>query len=467
MTEEEKKVRRPKRGERLRLEVHGLAFGGMGVARTDGGLVVFVRGAVPGDVVDAVVTKRKRDYLEARVEEHVTLSEDRVQPECEHFGSIFGGLCGGCKWQNYPYAKQLEWKEQQVRDHLVRIAGIADPPLEPIIGMETPWEYRNKMEYTFSSFSDGRLKLGLHQAGSFDRIIDVEGCRLQDKRSNELRNAAREFCRARGFSAHVIRRHEGLMRNFVIRGAGDDLMACIVTYTDEFGACADEFADEMTAAFPELKSLFWYINGGMAGVALGGEKRLLAGDDHITEELLGLKLKVSPESFMQTNPVQCAKLYTQLLEYAELDGAGRVMDLYTGMAPIAMLLSRRAGSVVGIESNESAVADGRVNLGINNIDNVELVCGEVEKVLEELCRSTAPDVVSVDPPRAGLHKNALRALIDARPKQVLYISCNPSTLARDAGELIAAGYEMTRARPVDMFPHTAHIECVSRFDLRK
>lgn len=457
--------RRPKPGEKLRLRVEGLAFGGAGVARAEGGLVVFVFGGVPGDEVTAYVTKRRRGYVEARVETVEAPSPDRVAPKCAHFGGPAGNMCGGCKWQNYEYKKQILWKEQQVRDHLERIAGIPEPPLEPIAGMEHPWEYRNKMEYTFSGGAEGGLTLGLHKAGSFDRIIDVERCLLQTARCNELRNAAREFCRERGLAPHAIRRHEGLMRNFVIRSAGTDLMGCVVTHGVGFAPYADALAAALSGAFPELKSLMWFSHEAMSGIAIAGNARVLAGDDHLTDSVLGLKMKVSPASFMQTNPTQCTRLYEKLLEYADLDGDETVFDLYTGTAPIAMLLARRARRVVGIESNAAAVADARENLDANGISNVELVGGEVEKTLAALCASGAPDMVAVDPPRIGLHKNALAALVAARPRRVIYVSCNPSTLARDAAALVAAGYSLTRAQTFDMFPHTAHIECVSRFDL--
>lgn len=454
-------ARRPKAGDRLRLRVDGLAFGGAGVARAEGGIVVFVPGAVPGDEVDAAVTRRRRGWLEARVVAIVSPSPDRVPPRCAHFG-----LCGGCKWQNYVYEKQLAWKERQVRDHLERIAGMPDPPVEPIIGMDDPWRYRNKMEYAFSSFKDGALKLGLHRPGSFDYIIDIDHCHLQTEKCNELRNAARAFFREKGLPAHVIRRREGLLRFFVVRNAGADIMACLVTHTAaEFEPHKDEFTHALTSRFPELKSLLWNVNAGMSGVAIAGEARVLAGESHIVDTILGLKMKISAGSFMQTNPAQCARLYGLLLEFAELNGDETVYDLYTGAAPIAMLLSRRARRVIGIESSAAAVADGRKNLAANGIENVELFEGEVEKALPERIASDPPDVVAVDPPRAGLHKDAMKALIAARARQVLYISCNPSTFARDAALLSEAGYTLSRVRPVDMFPHTAHIECVARFDL--
>ncbi|MFA6449843.1 MAG: 23S rRNA (uracil(1939)-C(5))-methyltransferase RlmD [bacterium] len=458
-------VRRPKPGEELKLRVDGLAFGGAGVARTETGLVIFVFGGVPGDELTAYVTKRRKGFIEARAQSIETPSPDRITPECAHFGGPCGGLCGGCKWQNYRYSKQIEWKAQQVRDCLQRIAGISDPPLEPILGMDHPWEYRNKMEYTFSTESDGRLILGLHRSGSFDRIVGLERCLLQTQRSNELRNAARDFCAERSLTSHVIRKHEGLLRNFVIRSSGDDIMACISTHGDEFAKYAPELTADLSPAFPEIKSLLWYISSALHSVAIEGSERLLAGENHLIDTVHDMKLKVSAASFMQTNPTQCALLYEILLDYAGLEGDELVYDLYTGMAPIAMLLSRRARRVIGIESNPNAIADGRENLIVNGIENVELVGGEVEKTFAAQSARNKPDLVVLDPPRIGLHKNALSALITSRPRRIAYVSCNPATLARDAAALIEAGYTLSRARPVDMFPHTAHIECVARFDL--
>jgi 23S rRNA (uracil1939-C5)-methyltransferase len=460
-TNETKSAARPKVGARFKARVDGLAFGGAGVARLEGGLVVFVRGAVPGDEVEAIVTKRRRGYLEARASEIVSPSPDRIRPRCEQFE-----FCGGCKWQNYVYEKQLDWKERQVRDHLERIGGICNPPVERILGMDDPWKYRNKMEYTFSEFKDSRLKLGLHAEGSFDRIIELDRCWLQNEKCNEVRNHVRDFFRARGTHAHNMRSHEGLLRHLVLRSAGADIMACIVTHTaPEFELLKRDFAESVASCLPDVKSLLWHVNPGMSGVAIAGECELLAGSPTITDSVLGLKMTISADSFAQTNPSQCARLYGLLLESAELNGEETVYDLYTGAAPIAMLLSRRARRVIAIESNPSAVADGRANLAANGIGNVELVEGEVEKTLAAKCESAPPDVVSVDPPRIGLHKHALRALIAARPRQVLYVSCNPSTLARDAADLVAAGYTLSRVQPVDMFPHTSHVECVARFDL--
>jgi 23S rRNA (uracil1939-C5)-methyltransferase len=297
--------------------------------------------------------------------------------------------------------------------------------------------------------------------------VDVKECMIQPDECNRLLNRAAEFCRSNGLNAHNTRKHEGLMRNLVLRTAGDSIMACIVTHTDEFSAHTEDFTKAMCDESSNLKSLMWYVNNSMNSVAIAGRHKLLFGDSYLVDDILGVKVRVSPPSFMQTNHEQCETLYSVLLDYAQLEGGETVFDLYTGMGPIAMLLARRAGRVVGIESVEAAVADGRVNLELNGISNVELVAGEVEKVLPGLCELRKPDVVTLDPPRIGMHPDALRTLIGLRARRLVYISCNPSTLARDAAALVASGYELVRVQPVDMFPHTAHIECVAQFDLAR
>ncbi len=450
---------KPKRGEVLDVHVESLAFGGAGVGRTETGLVIFVPGGLPGDELRVKITKKKKGFLEARIIEVIAPSPDRIEPRCEHFG-----LCGGCKWQHYPYALQLKAKEQQVLDHFQRIANVPAPPVEPVAGMDTPWGYRNKMEYTFSVFKDGDMKLGLHRPGFFDWIINIEKCLLQTETCDRIRNATRSFCYDHNLTTHNVRKHEGLLRNLVVRTADSGVMVCISTHTEEFAEYAEAYADFITCEIPDIKSLMWYVNPLLSGVALAGEARLLFGDSHIKENILGLELKVSPLSFMQTNTAQAEKLYETMLEFAGLEGGETVFDLYTGMAPIAMLAAGRAGRVVGIESVAEAVEDGEYNLRANGIDNVELIAGEVENVMPGLCEKTKPDLIIADPPRVGIHKKAVKAIIEVSARRIVYVSCNPSTLARDAAEFIAAGYELVRVRPVDMFPHTAHIECVALFD---
>ncbi len=448
----------PKKDDIITIKIDTLAFGGSGVGRLDDGMVAFVEGTIPGDTATARVTKKKKGFINAVATGIVTPSPDRRDPRCAHFGK-----CGGCRLQHYAYERQLEAKSRQIRDHFERIGHIPDPPMLPIISMDDPWEYRNKMEYSFETARDGSLRLGLHKPGYFDWIVDLDYCHLQQDACNRLRNATRDFCAARSLSAHNMRKHTGLLRNLVIRNTRDALMACLCVQDSSFDEHAGDFAEMVASQFPEVKSLWLFVNNSLSGVALGGEERLLAGDDHITETVCGLKLKLSPKSFMQTNTAQCERLYGAALAAAGMSGTETVFDLYTGMAPIAMAMSPRAKRVIGIESNESAVADGHVNLAVNGINNVELIAGVVENVLADLCAESRPDVIVTDPPRPGMHPATVKAILEASPRQIVYISCNPSTLARDAGLLCDGGYSLKSVQPVDMFPHTFHVECVALF----
>lgn len=444
-------------GDVLTLDVTALAFGGDGVARRDG-LVVFVYDAVPGDRVEAVVVKAKKKFVSARIQRILEPSPDRVEPRCPHFGA-----CGGCRLQHIRYEKQLEFKESQVRETLQHIGGIPDPPVAPILGAHA-WNYRNKMEFTFGATPDGVPVLGLHRPGAFDRVVDVRECHIQSPVGNRILGAAREFFQQYPQPPYLPRFHTGVLRNLVIRTARDgrDAMVCLVTTPVDIPGI-DRFAEFLTARVPEVRSVSWFRNGGVATVALAGDEVLLHGPGHITEEISGLRLKVSPASFLQTNSSQAETLYRALLESAAPDGNDTAFDLYSGTGPIGLLLARAVRRVFALESNASAVADARGNASANGIDNIEFIEGEVERKLDELCRAEPPGLVAVDPPRPGLHKKALAALIAAAPVRIAYVSCNPATLARDAALLIAAGYALRRVRPVDMFPHTWHIECVADF----
>lgn len=456
---EERRAARPKPGAEIEVVIESMAFGGSGVGRL-GGLVCLVRGALPGERVRAMVTKRKKQHVEARVREILEPSPRRVAPPCAHFS-----ICGGCAWQFMDYALQLECKERQVRDHLTHLAGIADPPVRPIIGAADPWRYRNKMEYAFSEFGDGRLKLGLHAAGRYDLVIDVDDCHLQPESCNALRNAARDEGRTRGWIPYHLRRHTGDMRHLVVRDAsgGDSLMAVFATYNCAFDD-AKEVAGKLAAQIPQLHSVLRHVNTSSGGgPAIAGACELLFGDERLRETVCGLTFEVSANAFMQTNTAQSERLYGALLDLCEFDGGETVFDLYTGAGTIALLASRRAAAVVGIESVPEAVADAKRNAEINGIINTEFVCAPVEDALGALCARRKPGIIIADPPRTGLHKNALRYIAEAAPPKFGYVSCNPATLARDAQLIMESGYTLIAAQPVDMFPHTHHIECVALF----
>lgn len=452
--------KRPPVNAVLELKIEDAAFGGDGVAR-HGRLVVMVRGGLPGDSVRAMVTRRKKNLLEARIVEVLEKSPHRVDAACRHFGA-----CGGCKWQHLDYTQQLKSKENQVLEILRRIGGIEEPPLLPIIGMESPWRYRNKMEYAFYGDRQGALRLGLHSPGRFDLVINIEDCLLQDETNNGIRNFARDFCAARSLPAYHLKHHTGNLRHLVLRSArnGQSIMAIMCMAEDTFPEGA-EFAAELSGKFPQIDSVMHFTSKNFGGAAVTGEGRLLHGSDKLTDEILGLKMEISAHSFTQTNPSQAARLFETLFDMCKFYGDETVLDLYSGAGPIALLASRKAARVVGIESVPDAVSDAKRNAAANDIDNVEFVCADVESVLKDIVDKEKPEIVIIDPPRAGMHAKAVTALAEARPRVLMYVSCNPATLARDASALAEAGYRLDAVRPVDMFPHTYHIECVARFVL--
>lgn len=444
----------------VELKIEDMAFGGSGVARFEG-LVCFVRGGVPGDVVRAAVRKKKRRHRECDILEILQPSPLRVKPRCAHFGA-----CGGCSFQNINYEEQLRFKEKHVRDCLERIGGLRNIPLQPIIGMGDPWFYRNKMEYTFGRRDarrrDGELALGLMRRGRFDRVVDVEECFLQSPISNRLLEAVRTLARGWGLPPYNPRTHEGFLKNLAVRvgGRGKDFLACLVTTPGEFSHL-NELKEMIARDFPEVKSLYHYRNPGVSGVAIAGEAELIAGEPHVEETICGFRFRVSPEAFLQVNVRQAEALYEKIVEFADLAGGEGVVDLYTGAGPIALLLSAHARSVTGVESVGEAVRDARVNADANGVENARFETGVVEKVLSEILEAERPDLLIADPPRAGVHPKALKALLKAPPPRMIYVSCNPATLARDLKQLVEAGYALKIVQPVDMFPHTAHVESVS------
>ncbi|MEW5945409.1 MAG: 23S rRNA (uracil(1939)-C(5))-methyltransferase RlmD [bacterium] len=449
------------RGAVVELEVEGLIYGGDGVARRDG-LVFFVAGAAPGDLVRAQVARKKRKHREARVIEIIKPSPARTEPRCPHFGE-----CGGCKLQHVVYETQLRCKESHVRDCLQRIGGIADPPVREITPMPDPWRCRNKMEFAFGS-GGGGVVLGLHPQGRFDTVIDVKQCFLLTPEASRILETAREFARRRNLAPYNPRTHEGFLKNLVLRtgGGGGEFMVCIVTTPREFPS-ADELAEAVAACVPRVKSVWWYRNPLVSGVAIAGEADLLLGKETLSEEISGMKLRVSPESFMQVNARQTQALYSTIVSFAGLTGTETALDLYTGAGPIAMLLARSAKSVTGIESVPEAVRDANLNAAENGIQNVRFLCGQVEKLLPAAAaENPPPHVVVADPPRAGIHKKVIRALLDIRPTRLVYVSCNPAALARDAAALLEGGYRLADVQPVDMFPHTYHVEAVALLTAR-
>jgi 23S rRNA (uracil1939-C5)-methyltransferase len=440
-------VTRPQRGEELELDVDALAYGGAGVARTDG-YVVFVRGGLPGDRVRARVTKSKRSFAEAESVELLTSSPDRVQPSAPH---------PGAPWQVLSYERQLAEKEAQVRDALERIGGFEEPPVEPIVAADQREGYRNKLEYSFGEDDEGGLVLGFHRAGRFDLIDDVSEDVLASERVNALRESVKAWCRAQGLSTWDRRDQSGLLRNLVVREGRrtDQLQARLVTSQGDF------LAAEFAAAVP-ADSVLWTRAAGVAETTRDGETKVLRGSAKLEEELSGLRFRISPDAFFQTNTEMAERLYGTAVELAGLTGRERILDLFCGIGTIALILALDAGEVWGVELVEEAVADAIENARLNGVDNAQFFAGDVRTAMRPLLeRSGRPDVVVVDPPRAGLSQKVVRRVLEAEAERVVYVSCNPTTLAPNARQMVDAGYVLETVRPVDMFPQTPHIECVA------
>jgi 23S rRNA (uracil1939-C5)-methyltransferase len=439
---------RPKRGDELELTIDSLAFGGAGVARTDG-YVVFVAGTVPGDRVRAVIGKRKRAYAEARVVEIVEPSPDRIAPAADH---------PGAPWQVLPYVRQLEVKQAQVDDALRRIGKLDSFELEPILAAEQQWRYRNKLEYSFGTDADGRMVCGFHAPGRWYEIVPVTDCLLASEPANQAREQIVSWCRQQRLSVYDRRTGEGLLRNLVVR-EGRRTGAIQVRLVTSDGRLD---RDSLIGAGEGLDGLLWTRQGGVAETTQGGETELLAGSDRFEEELGGMRFEISAQAFFQTNTEMAERLYELAIEYAAPSGFDRVYDLYCGIGTIAMLLSPRVAEVWGLELIEEAISDAIANARINEVDNAHLFAGDVRLALNELVgKAGRPDLMIVDPPRAGLSQKVVRRIVEAAPRRLVYVSCNPTTLAPNAAQLVEAGYRLRRVRPVDMFPQTPHIECVA------
>jgi 23S rRNA (uracil1939-C5)-methyltransferase len=443
------------RDDELELRVDSLAYGGNGVARLDG-FVVFVRRGLPGDTVRARVTKVQRRHAEAVATEVVDAGPHRVAAPCAHFPA-----CGGCRFQDLEYAAQLEAKHAWVDDSLRRIAGVADPPLEPILGAEEAFGYRNKMEYSFAPGPDGP-ELGLHRAGRWDEVLGIERCWLTTDLGNAIRNAIRQWAREERLEAFDQAAGTGYLRHLVVREGRNTGQALVQLVTHERERFDRERLIEVLTAFPAIRSIHWSVNDSPAEET-NLPSELLWGDEAIEEELGGLRFRVRPNAFLQTNTRMAERLYELAREAAALAGGETVYDLYCGIGTIGLSLARDALTVWGIEISEESVACAIENAELNSIGNAAFFAGNVGEALRELRdRAGEPDVVVVDPPRAGLAGKALRRLGELAAPRVVYVSCNPTTLAGDAKRLADDyGYRLVRARPVDMFPHTPHVECVA------
>ncbi len=438
---------RPSRGDELELTVDTLAYGGNGVARLDG-YVVFVSGAMPGDRVRAEVGKAKRAYAEARAVEILEPGPDRIAPVADH---------PGAPWQVLPYERQLAVKQEQVDDALTRIGRLSGYELEPIVPAVQQWRYRNKLEYSFGTGEDGELVCGFHAPGRWDKIVPMTDCKLQSERGNELRAQVLAFCRAQGLEAWDRRTQFGFLRNVVIREGRrtGQYQVRLVTSPGEMDA-------EAFAGAIEADGVFWTQTDSMGESTQGGTTRLLAGSPQLMDDLGDLRFLISPEAFFQTNTEMAEVLYGTAVEYAGLRGHERVFDLYSGIGTIALTLATRAREVIGVELVEPAVADAAQNAQLNEIDNTAFYAGDIRTSMRELVEEAGkPDVCVIDPPRAGLSAKVVRRIVEAAPERIVYVSCNPTTLAPNAAQLVEAGYVLRRVRPVDLFPQTPHIETVA------
>ena len=455
--------------------IESVAAEGKALARVDG-TVLFVPFAVPGDIVDVKVTKKKKNYMEGHILRIVKPSEHRLEPFCSHFG-----VCGGCKWQPLPYPMQLQAKQQQVYDQLVRIGHLDVPEISPIVPSDETEYYRNKLEFTFSRrrwiFPDEdpdslteaeRCGLGFHVGKFFDKVLDIKQCHLQKDPSNRIRLFIKEYALEHGLEFFDIREHTGFLRNMFIRTTEAGEVMLIVCFYHEDAGARCSLLDAVAAEFPQITSLYYVINGKANDSIADQECILYKGEEAIYEYMEGLRFKIGPKSFYQTNTKQAYRLYSVAREYAALTGQETVYDLYTGTGTIAQFVSAKAKKVIGIEYVPEAIEDAKENARANGITNCDFYAGDMKDILTDdfVGMHGRPDVVILDPPRAGIHPDVAQVILKAEPERIVYVSCNPASQARDLA-ILSGKYAITAVRPVDMFPHTHHVENVVRLDLQR
>lgn len=456
------------------VEITDVAAEGNSIARVDE-MVVFIPFGAPGDIADVKIDRKKRSYAEGHIEHLTQPSPIRVEPKCEHFT-----MCGGCRWQHLPYEFQLRCKQRQVEDALQRIAKIPFPELTPILGSDSIWEYRNKMEYTFSNkkwltfdqlrsgaeFPERRAA-GFHIPGAFDKVLDINKCHLQDDLGNRLRLFVKKFGMEHDYSFYDLREQHGLLRTLMIRIASTGEVMAVMVFGEDDEPKIQNLLDAVANEFPEITSLLYVINTKVNDTISDQKIHLYRGKEYIEEEMEGLKFRVGPKSFYQTNSRQAYKLYSVARDFAKLTGDELVYDLYTGTGTIACFVAKNARHVIGIEYVPEAIEDAKVNAGINRLGNTEFYAGDMKNVLTSdfIDVHGHPDVMIVDPPRAGMHEDVVKVILEAAPKRIVYVSCNPATQARDLA-LLHEKYDIEAVQPVDMFPHTQHVENVVALTLR-
>lgn len=456
------------------VKIEAVAAEGKSLAHVDG-TVVFVEFAVPGDIVNVKVTKKKKNYMEGFILEIVKPSEDRLQPFCEHFG-----ICGGCRWQPLPYDMQLKAKQQQVWDQLVRIGHLEIPDISPILPSDKTKYYRNKLEFTFSNkrwiynnedpdslTDEERLGLGFHVGKFFDKVLDIKHCSLQPEPSNEIRLFIREYAISHNLEFYNIRENTGFLRNIIVRNnqVGDVMLTVCFAYDDQNKIVP--MLDAIAAEFPQIKSLHYVINEKLNDSISDLDCILYKGEDAIWETMGKLKFKIGPKSFYQTNSEQAYKLYSVAKKFAALTGNEVVYDLYTGTGTIAQFISDKASKVIGIEYVKEAIEDARINAEANGITNCTFFDGDMKDILtaDFIKEHGKPEEMIIDPPRAGMHPDVVKVIMEAAPERIVYVSCNPASQARDLA-MMSPMYEITAVQPVDMFPHTMHVENVCALKLK-
>ena len=448
--------------------IESVAAEGKALTHVDG-MVVFVDFAVPGDLVDIQVYKKKKNYMEGFIKRIVKPSEHRLEPFCQHFG-----VCGGCRWQPLPYTMQLEAKRQQVEDQLVRIGHLEVPEIRPTLPSERIQYYRNKLEFSASDKrwllrdedpaaipEEDRMGLGFHVGKFFDKVLDIKECHLQPEPSNAIRLFIKQFCIENGYEFYNIRENHGFFRNMFVRTTEKGEVMLILIFAQEDETRRKALLDALIAHFPQISSLYYVINEKLNDSISDQSPILYYGNEAIYEEMEGLRFKIGPKSFYQTNSLQAYRLYSVAREFAALTGQEVVYDLYTGTGTIAQFVSRKASKVVGIEYVPEAIEDAKFNAAANGIDNCTFFAGDMKDVLNEkfIQKHGKPDVIILDPPRAGIHPDVADVILKAAPQRMVYVSCNPASQARDLA-ILCRDYRITAVQPVDMFPHTMHVENV-------
>lgn len=451
------------------IEVTGIAAEGKSVARHEG-KVIFIKNAIPGDVVDVRIYRSKSSFAEGEAIHFHSYSPKRAEPFCEHFG-----VCGGCKWQNLQYEEQLAYKHQQVIDQLTRVGKITFGEIFPILGADYTQHYRNKLEYTFSSqrwMTDEEIRegaeiterngVGFHIPGRFDKVLDVHACWLQDDLTNRIRNEVKRYALENGISFFNLRSQEGALRNLVVRNTSKGEWLLVFSFGQPLDDALKNLMEHIRKTFPEVTALLYVINQKKNDTIHDLPVEVFSGNDYITEQLGDIQYRISPKSFFQTNTSQAKKLYDVTKEFAALTGTENVYDLYTGTGSIACYVADGAKKVIGVEYVEEAIADAKLNAELNGIRNTEFFAGDMKDVLNDefIAIHGKPDVVITDPPRAGMHEDVVKKILEMQSERIVYVSCNPATQARDLS-LLETAYTIEKVQPVDMFPHTHHVENVA------